>query len=73
MYLATCMLPRLLPSQTRIHAAVADAGEGMQQLRQLPGLLKRLDRGLKGLRDSLTVRTKMQVQLLEDHLAERLG
>ena len=60
----------------RVQAAdmcCASAGEGMQKLKQLPGLLKRLDRGLRGVHDALALRLKMQAALLQDHLAERLS
>ena len=36
-------------------------------------MLKRLDRGLKGVHKALVVRIKMQAMLLQDHLAERIG
>ena len=45
----------------------------MQALKRLPGLLQRLDRGLRGVQEVLVQRIKYQALELQEFLAERLG
>ena len=74
-HLLTYTLPRIqypvMQNICQLLSGRHGAGTSQDSLHQLSTVLKRLDRGLRGVQDALALRLKMQALMLQEHLTER--